>query len=331
MLTSRDMPTNVTPEYKAAEARHRAARTDEERLAALEEMARTLNKHKGTEKLYADIKSRIKELRLAADHKAGHHGHSMHVAREGAAQVVLLGPPNGGKSSLLGALTHATPEIASYPFTTRAPLPGMAAFEDVRLQLVDLPPISTQHTEPWVFVLAHHADAALLVFDVTALDPAADIEATRALLAAHFVELCGRGQPAPEDFRVAGLPAILVGTHLDEPGAADILELVRDAYPAFEVIGVGAGGGAAEALPRAIFERLELVRAYAKPPGKEPDRSRPYVFRRGATVGDFAAQVHRDFAEHLAFARLWGHGKFEAQRVNRDYQLRDGDCIELHL
>ena len=60
------MPTNVTPEYKAADARYRAARTDEDRLAALEEMARTLNKHKGTEKLYADIKTRIKELKLAA-------------------------------------------------------------------------------------------------------------------------------------------------------------------------------------------------------------------------------------------------------------------------
>ncbi len=325
------MPTNVTPEYKAADARFRAARTDEERLAALEEMARTLNKHKGTEKLYADIKSRIKELKLAVDHKAGHHGHAVRVVREGAAQAVLLGPPNAGKSSLLAATTHATPEIAAYPFTTRAPLPGMAAFEDVRFQLVDLPPVTAQHTEPWVWEIAHNADAALLVFDASGLDPPADIEATRALGAEHMVQLLARAAPEPEDFRVAGLPALLVGTHVDVPGADELLGLVREAYSGFDVVGVGAGGAGAEAIPRLLFERLGLVRVYAKPPGKEVDRSRPFVLRRGATVGEFAARVHKDFADRLAFARLWGHGAFEAQRVHKDHELADGDCVELHL
>jgi ribosome-interacting GTPase 1 len=325
------MPTNVTPEYKAADARYRAARTDEDRLAALEEMARTLNKHKGTEKLYADIKSRIKELKLALDHKVGHHGHAVRVVREGAAQAVLLGPPNGGKSTLLAALTHATPDIAEYPFTTRAPLPGMAAFEDVALQLVDLPPVSAQHTEPWLYEIAHNADAAVLVFDASTLDPPAEIAATRALLAEHNVVLLERGAPQPEDFRVAGLPALLCGTHVDVPGADEILALVGQGVPGLDLIGVGAGGAGAAAIPRLLFERLELLRVYAKPPGKEADRSRPYVFRHGATVGDFAARVHNDFAEHLHFARLWGHGKFDAQRVHKDHPLADGDCIELHL
>lgn len=325
------MPTNVTPDYKSAEARYRAARTDEDRLVALEEMARTLNKHKGTEKLYADLKTRIKELKLAADHRVGHHGHAVRVVREGAAQAVLVGPPNSGKSSLLAALTHATPAIAEYPFTTRAPLPGMATFEDLSFQLVDLPPVAAQHGEPWLFEIAHNADAALLVFDASALDPPADLEATRALLSAHLIELLPRGAPDPEDFRVAGLPAILVGTHVDVPGADELLALVAEAYPMFDVVGVGAAGAGAEAIPRRLFERLELVRVYAKPPGKEVDRGRPYVFRRGATVGDFAARVHHDFAERLSFARLWGHGKFDAQRVHRDHPLADGDCIELHL
>jgi len=325
------MPTNVTPEYKAADARYRTARTDEERLAALEEMARTLNKHKGTQKLYADIKTRIKDLRLALEHKVGHHGHAVRVERQGAAQAVLLGPPNAGKSSLLAALTQATPEVAEYPFTTRAPLPGMAVFEDVFFQLVDLPPVTTQRTERWLYEIAHGADAALLVFDAAGLDPPADIEATRALLAEHMVQLVGPGDPPPEDFRIAALPLLLVGTHVDVPGADELLALVRQAYPTIEVVGVGTGGAGAAVIPRLLFERLDLVRAYAKPPGKEVDRGRPFVFRRGATVGDFAARVHKDFAEHLTFARLWGHGKFDAQRVAKDHPLSDGDTIELHL
>jgi len=325
------MPTNVTPEYKAADARYRAARTDEERLAALEEMARTLNKHKGTEKLYADIKSRIKQLKLAVDHKVGRHGHTVRVEPEGAAQVVLLGPPNGGKSSLLAALTHATPEIAEYPFTTRAPLPGMAAFEDVHFQLVDLPPVSSQHTEPWLYEIAHNADAAMLVFDAAGLDPPADIEATRELLADHMIKLLGPDDPMPEDFRVAGLPTLLVGTHMDVPGADELLALVKEAYPRLTILGASADAAGTAMIPRRLFERLDLIRVYAKPPGKEIDRGRPFVFRRGATVADFAAHVHRDFADHLTFARLWGHSSFDAQRVHKDHPLSDGDCIELHL
>src|SRR5262245_26187244 len=138
------MTTNLAPEYKAAEARYRAARTDEERLEALEVMASTLNKHKGTEKLYADIKRRIKQLRETQESRAPKRGFAVRVDREGAAQVALAGPPNAGKSSLVAALTKAKPEVADYPFTTQAPVPGMAFFEDAPLQLVDLPPTSEE-------------------------------------------------------------------------------------------------------------------------------------------------------------------------------------------
>lgn len=339
------MPTNVTPEYKAADARYRAARTDEERLDALEEMGRTLNKHKGTEKLYADIKSRIKQLRTSLEKKGKAHGFSVKVEREGAGQLVLLGAPNVGKSSVLAALTHATPDIADYPFTTHAPVPGMMMFEDVGIQLVDLPPVSAQHTESWLYSLVRNADAALLVFDAAAADPSADIESTRALCGEHHVPLCGRDEDMgvhAGDPRLAPKRTILVGTHVDVPGAADIVVLLRDLYPAFEIVGVEAGPDVVEGpvegrarrespLPRLVFDMLSLLRVYSKAPGKEADRSKPFVFHRGATLHDFATRVHKDFAEKLAYARVWGEGKFDAQRVHRDYALMDGDVIELHL
>ena len=77
-----------------------------------------------------------------------------------------------------------------------------------------------------------------------------------------------------------------------------------------------------EALKVAIWRRLQLVRVYSKPPGKPADKSAPFVLPHGHTVSDFAERVHREIAEKLQFARVWG-GKLEGQRVARDFELRD--------
>jgi len=147
------MPANLTPQYKQAEERFRAAATHDEKLDALREMIALLPKHKGTEKLYADLKKRLAKLEEEGAHThrgATRHDDPGHVRREGAGQWVLVGPPNAGKSALLAALTNAHPEVAPYPFTTRVPLPGMMAFEDLLVQLVDTPPVSPQHAEAWL-------------------------------------------------------------------------------------------------------------------------------------------------------------------------------------
>ena len=115
------MPANLSPEYKSAEAALRKAREPHERLDCLREMLRTIPKHKGTDHLQADIKSRIKELseELEAPKKGPARGGVSHVVRpEGAAQLALIGPPNSGKSSLHVRLTGPTrtpPPIPSRP------------------------------------------------------------------------------------------------------------------------------------------------------------------------------------------------------------------------
>src|ERR671925_2177841 len=147
------MPANLSPEYKQAEQAYRACRDPRERLDLLREMLRTIPKHKGTEHLQADIKSRISELtdELAGARKAGARASAFSVRREGAAQVCLVGPPNAGKSTLHVALTGSHSETAPFPYTTKVPVPGMLAFEDVAFQLVDLPPLSPEHIEPGIF------------------------------------------------------------------------------------------------------------------------------------------------------------------------------------
>src|SRR5512144_624442 len=194
------MPANLTAQYKEAEARYRIAVTYEEKLEALREMLALLPKHKGTEKLQADLRKRLSKLEdeSARVVKSGHHGPDVgHVKREGAGQWVLLGPPNAGKSSLLKALTHAHPEIADYPFTTRVPQPGMMAFEDVQVQLVDTPAVAAGHTEPYLANLVHNADGVLLVLDVAADDVEEAVGAIRELL--ERARVWPRARPLPPD------------------------------------------------------------------------------------------------------------------------------------
>ena len=167
------MPANLSPEYKKAEQAFRAARDERDRLSCLKDMLRTIPKHKGTEHLQADIKSRIKQLteELSGPKKTASRTGPVHSVRpEGAAQIALIGPPNSGKSSLHAALTGSRADIGPYPHTTHEPLPGMLAFEDIHFQLVDLPPLSTDYMESWYINALQPADAALLVVDIA--DPA---------------------------------------------------------------------------------------------------------------------------------------------------------------
>jgi ribosome-interacting GTPase 1 len=322
------MPTNVTAQYRAAEASYRAAKTIDERRAALEEMLATVPKHKGTEKLQADIKRRLARLRQEAERRPTHKGHSVHVEPEGAAQVVLLGPPNAGKSSLLASLTHARPNIADYPFATTKPQPGMMAFEDVQIQLVDLPPVTEEHMDPWLPNVVQTADAALLLADPSTPGTLAGIETIREKMAAAHLPLVG-ALPEDVDPREMPLPTLFVITKADLVDAGDI-EVLEELYgEIFRTIRFSATKHIGhQQLRITLWQLLQLVRVYTKPPGKKAERSDPFVLHSGSTVLDLAARIHADLPDKLAYARVWG-GKVDGQRVARDFELRDRDVVEL--
>jgi hypothetical protein len=325
------MPANLTPQYLEAEQRFKSAKTTSEKIEALEEMQATIPKHKGTEKMQADIKRRLAKLRNEQSKRpVSRIGLLYKVDKEGAGQLALVGPPNSGKSSLIRALTHATPEIADYPFTTRAPQPGMMAFEDIQFQLVDLPPVHPELHESWVYQIIRNADAALLVVDLSDPDLLEDLETSLAEMVKAKVHL-GRGSK-PEAVGWLEKRTLLVGNKRDLSGAEDGLEIVQELYgPRFDILAVSVETGEGlDALRHAVFEMLELVRVYTKAPGHKLEKTAPYVLRRGAHLLDLAAMVHHDFVAQLKYARVWGHGKFEGQMVNRDYVLADKDVIELH-
>lgn len=327
------MPANLTPEYRAAEQQFTQAKTPAEKLAALRLMLSRVPKHKGTDKLQADLKRRIARLNDEIQAQAKHKGFAVHVEREGAAQVVVIGPPNAGKSRLVSALTGVTLEVAPYPFTTQRPAPAMMAYEDVHIQLVDLPPISAEHTEPGMLGIVRTADAALLVVDLSAADVLENIEEVIRTVELGKIKLT-REAVAPDPWASVALKqCLLVGTRLDVPGSSGSRAVLEELYgERFDINAVSAESGENVAALRAtIFRMLRLVRVYSKPPHEPPDMKKPFVLRQGNTLRDFANAVHHDFAERLKFARVWGHGKFEGQRINRDYVLCDRDVIELHL
>lgn len=326
------MPANLSPEYLEAEQRFKSAKSTEEKLEALEEMFATIPKHKGTEKMQADIKRRLSKLRSEQAKKPISRVGLLHrVEKEGAGQVALVGPPNSGKSALVRHLTHATPEVADYPFTTRAPVPGMMAFEDVQIQLVDLPPVRPDFPESWLYQIIRNADACLLVVDLSDPGLLEDLETTLGQLGNAKVQLGQGPLPAnPAGWLVKR--TLLIGNKLDAAGAAENLEILRELYGArFPILALSAETGARlDELRHAVFALLELVRVYTKVPGKKLELTAPYVLKRGSRLIDLAAHVHHDFLTQLKYARVWGHGKFEGQMVNRDYLLVDKDVVELH-
>lgn len=336
------MPANLTPAYKEAESHYRRAREPRERLDALKEMLRAIPKHKGTEHLQADIKAKIKELtdELAGPKKGGARtGPATFVRPDGAGQIALVGPPNTGKSSLHVRLTGSHAAVGDYPFTTQYPMPGMMPVRDVAIQLVDLPPIAEEHPIPWITNTLQPADGCLLVVDLGEAGCVQRVVDLLDILRTRKIELVDRwpadGQDANEehDLFTIVLPTLLVANKSDKLGDCaeelSILEELAEVSFSFLAVSAHTGDGLDE-LGGWIFDRLGVVRVYTKIPGKDADMDRPFTVRRGDTVHDVAHLVHRDIAEDLKYARIWGAGGFEAQQVGRDHVVEDGDVLELH-
>ena len=327
------MPANLTPEYIKADKWFRSATTNEEKILALEQMLRVIPKHKGTDHMRADLRKKLSRLKDvgAQQKKGGKHVDVFHVPRSGSGQVVLIGTPNCGKSSIVGALTKAKVHIADFPFATGAAVPGMAKYEDVPIELVDMPPITADYSAPGQVGTYRTCDLIAIVLDLSG-DVAEQMSVCLDFLESRSLLAGGETPAQDEQGNALGKKAFCICTKSDI-AQANALEMLKELcdYPfEFVQVSIETGVGVAE-LMRKIFDLLEIIRVYAKPPGKPADMTDPFTLPIGSTVMDLAQTIHRQLADNLKSARIWGAGVHDGQNTQRTHVLNDKDIVELHF
>ncbi len=319
------MPANLTPQYYAAEEAYKKARTPEEKVEALQNMLAVIPKHKGTEKLQGEIKKKLAALRKEGKKKkSGKSSYNpFYVERQGAGQVVLVGFPNTGKSSLVGALTRAKVKVADYPFSTSLPQAGMMPFENVYVQLVDTPPITEDMVPPGLLGTIREADALLILIDAGADECLEQLDFTLKFLKEKNV--------ISDDLEDNSFPCLIAANKTDMDSSQDNLEIIREMYPGLTLYKISVVKGDLEFLRELIYKAVDVIRIYSKTPGKKPDMEKPFTLKKGGTILDFAEAIHRDFPDKLKNAFVWGSTKFDGQAVAKDYELAEGDIVELDV
>jgi ribosome-interacting GTPase 1 len=326
------MPTNLPPEYFKIEDEFRRASSNEEKIALLNKMMSVVPKHKGTDRLRADLRRKLAALKRQPKSRRGvaRYTSPFHIDREGAGQVVLVGPPNTGKSALVRALTNAKPQVAEYPFTTWTPMPGMMEFENVQIQLIDTPPLNEEHVEPELMNLIRRVDLVLLILDLQGY-PIQQFEDALAFLEEYRIAPLHRAAECAGETGWSFKPFLVLVNKCDDPIDDEDVEVLRELFgEEWTLLSISAETGRnLDQMKRTVFDRLEIIRVYSKPPGQEPDFSAPFVMGKDGTVEDFAVKVHQDFLRTLKSARIWGEGVYDGQMVGRDHVLHDGDVVEL--
>jgi hypothetical protein len=389
------MPTNLTVYAKKKWNEVVLAKTPQEKLEKLQEFLSLIPKHKGTEKLCAQTKTKIATLRKEMEEKKrqrkGRGGPRFFLEKEGAAQIVILGQTKSGRSSLLTSVTNAKTEVSDYPYTTLEPVPGMLQFEDLQFQIVEAPALldGSATGGSWgqqTLGLARNADGIILMIDlqdeatkqletiqnelekarIVIQKPRARVDIQRKhvgaglrIIAVGKLVNCNLrdvenllkgyriidatvkiyGEATLDDVEDAIFesttyrPAILVANKTDTPRATENLQELRHMTgPNLTIIPVSCKTKRGlEKLGPAIFKSLEIIRVYTKEPNDRTPSGNPFILKRGSTVGDLARQIHSDFIERFAYARIWGKRlPFSPQKVGSSFALDDKDVVELH-
>jgi len=318
------MPANLPPDYFEEEKKLRHAKTIDEKIEIVERMLAIMPHHKGTDKLIAAHRAKIAKLKEERDRRpqSQKKGDTLwNVKKEGAGQVLFIGFPNGGKSSLVSNLTGEELEIADYPFTTRHLLMRMMRFEDIMIQLVDTTAIGDENTHMWFGNMTRKADVIVFVIGLSdSLDTEFEL----------IMEEVKRYNPG---FDQDNSNIVIVINKIDFTEYAKNLEEFESIVGRrYKVVPVSVKNDVnLYYLKEILFKTLGIIRLYSKLPGKKADLEVPFILYKGSTVKNAAERIHKDFVSKLRYAKLWREGSLSGMMVSKDFVLEDKDVIELHL
>lgn len=330
------MPANLPPQYIELRTQLEKARDPEEKAEILQEMISIIPKHKGTNKLIGELRSKLAVARKQAIERPSKQKvyNPYRITRQGASQTVVIGFPNVGKSSLVSKLTHAHTQVAPYPFTTDKPIVGMMPYENIHIQMIDTPPITEELFEPNLIDLIKRVDFVILVVDAGSDDALEQVESIISRLEQARIKLTTDQPEENEDIQLIHKRAIIVANKADLEDSQDRVDMLKEFYSKeLPIISFSVEMDTNfDNFKQIVFDSLNIIRVYTKPIGKKPDMTDPIILYHGSTVVDAAEEIHRDFAENLKFAKVWGGGsKYNGQSVSRDHLLEDGNIVEFHV
>ena len=334
------MPANLPPQYYELEREFKAEKDTAEKLRMAQELLAMMPKHKGTDKLQAEMKAKISKLKkelTGSTKKSGptKSGQPDHIEREGAGQIIIIGAPNSGKSSLLDYFTNAKPLIGDYPYTTREPQPGMMDYESIQIQLIDTPPISPDLFETYILGLIRNADIVGLVIGLEHPGYEGRVRyVVDKLLERRIVLTNNPPDPDSPDIEpgMAYKKTIVIAHKIFDDEGRRREHNAKEIFPEMGIVETSIlDDDMMENLRSEFYKALNIIRVYTKNPGHEPDYTDPIILKPDATVEDAAISLHKDFAYKLQYAKVWGEGKHDGQRVQKTFKLTDGDIIEFHI
>ena len=294
--------TNQSPQYQKAEAMFLDSQTNEEKLKWLEEMVRLCPRHKSSEKMLANLKTRYIKLKEKIEKiKKVSRGSGKPGIKKEEMQAVIVGFTNSGKSSLLSLLTNAMPEVSPYFFTTKIPAVGIMNYAGTNIQLIEIPAIESEYYD---IGLVNSADVILIM--VTSLK---DME-----------------KILPKLIKTKGKKLIIFNIKDEAQDIRKIEATLKSKKHDFIMISTKTKDGL-ETLKEKTFKSFGKIRVYTKEPGKEKSDN-PLVLEPESTVRDIAKKIFRD-PEKVKETRIWGpSSKFPGQKVGLQHQLKDMDVVE---
>jgi small GTP-binding protein len=300
------MPINADYEYINAEKKYHQAQTLKEKITATEEMIKTAPKHKGSENLLALLRSRLKKFKEQQEKSKKAGKATFKTIKKEGFQVVLVGLPNSGKSSLLASLTNAKPKIDVYPFTTKEAEIGTLDYEGVKAQIIDMPSIGSEYLD---LGLLNTADCLLVVLenleDLEKVLPLTEKASGKKIIVINKSDLL-----SPEELR-------------------KLQEKIKSKRLDARIISTLTNQGLKE-LKEKIFLSMNSIRVYTKEPGKQPTQD-PLVLSKDSTVKDAAEKILKGFSNKVKETRVTGpSSKFPNQKVGLAHILKDKDIVEFH-